>query len=149
MKKLFFLPLLIITIAVSGTAPHSSDDIIGCWMSTENNLEVEVFKTGKEYKARIIWFDDRDDKNSPMNVRNDRKNPNKELRKRKVVGLEVMNGLIYNADTEEWQDGRIYDASTGKDWNVKALMTKDNYLKVRGYWHFQFLGQNMFFKKVS
>ena len=83
-----------------------------------------------------------------MNERRDTKNPDKTLRTQKIIGMEVMHGLMYNIKEDEWQDGRIYDASSGKDWNAKAWLTKDGCLKVRGFWHFEFLGQNMCFKKV-
>lgn len=114
----------------------------------DNNLEVEVYRIGTEYRAKIVWFDDSDDKSKPMAERCDTKNPDKALRTRKIIGLEVMNGLVYNEDDDEWQDGRIYDASTGKDWNAKAWIAKDGSLKVRGFWNFEILGKNMRFKKV-
>lgn len=60
----------------------------------------------------------------------------------------VMNGLVYNAKDNEWQDGRIYDASTGKTWNAKISLAPDGCLKVRGFWHFEFLGKNLCFKRV-
>jgi uncharacterized protein (DUF2147 family) len=148
MKKNFFLPLLIM-LAGATTAQHNCDDIIGRWMNTDNNLEVEVFKADKDYKAKVVWFDDSDDKSQPTNIRCDTKNPKEESRSMKIIGLEVMYGLLYNAEDDEWQHGRIYDSSSGKNWNAKAWLTKDGRLKVRGYWHFQFLGQNMTFNKVS
>jgi uncharacterized protein (DUF2147 family) len=148
MKKLLFL-LLIMLLSKIATAQHNSDDIIGHWMNTDNNLEVEVFKINNEYKAKVVWFDDSDDKRQPMNIRCDTKNPKEELRSRKIVGLEVMYGLVYNEDDDEWQHGRIYDSSSGKNWNAKAWLTKDGRLKVRGFWHFEFLGQNITFNKVS
>ena len=124
-------------------------NILGKWMSEEKNLEVEIFKDGNQYKSTVVWFDDSDDKNIPMALRYDTKNPDKNLRGRKVIGLEVMNGLVYNAEDDEWQSGRIYDASTGKDWNVKAWLNKDGILKVRGYWHFPIFGETMSFNKVQ
>ena len=145
MKYLFFF--VCITFAKS-YAQTNADYITGKWMSTDNNLEVEIFKTGSEYKATVVWFDDTDNKNNPMNTRCDTKNPDKSLRTRKIIGMEVMHGLVYNKDDEEWQDGRIYDASSGKDWNAKAWITKDGCLKVRGFWHFEIFGQNMSFKRV-
>lgn len=149
MKNLFFLTLLIITTAFNIPAHHSNTDITGRWMSTENNLEVEVFRTGNEFKARVIWFDDSDDKSRPMNIRCDIKNPDKQLQKRKLIGLEVMDGLVYNENNDDWEDGRIYDASSGKNWNANAWIMEDGNLKVRGYWHLKCLGQNIFFKRVS
>lgn len=148
MKYILLILLLYPLSSFKNIASTHTDDIIGKWMNSEdNNLEVEVYKSGNEYKARIIWFDDTDDKTRPMAVRCDIKNPDKSLRARKIIGLEVMHGLVYNEDDDEWQDGRIYDASTGKEWNAKAWINKDGCLKVRGYWHFEFLGQNMCFKK--
>ena len=149
--KNFLLALLLLPFcSFKYAAISNSDAIVGKWMSTEdNNLEVEVYKIGTEYRAKIIWFDDSDDKSRPMGERRDTKNPDKALRTRKIIGLEVMHGLVYNQDDDEWQDGRIYDASTGKDWNAKAWLAKDGCLKVRGFWHFEFLGQNMCFKKIK
>lgn len=147
LKKLIFLPLVMIALAAA--AQGNADNIIGKWMSAEKNLEVEVFKIANEYRAKVIWFDDSDDKGSPMAVRCDVKNPDKALRTRKIIGMEVMHGLVYNATDMEWQDGRIYDSSSGKDWNAKAWLTHDGGLKVRGFWHFEFLGQNISFKKIS
>lgn len=149
MKKFLFLPVLIITLSNTAAAQHNADAIIGRWMSTENNLEVEVFKAANEYKARVIWVDNSNNKNKPVYIKYDNKNPNEVLRSRKIIGMEVMHGLVYNADEDDWQGGKIYDASRGKDWNAKAWLTKDGYLKVRGFWHFECLGQNLVLKKVS
>ena len=150
MNKLIFLLFLFLLFAGFDLPRHNNDNaIIGNWMSTDKNLEVEVFKMGNEFKARVIWFDDGDNKGEPMNARLDSKNSNKALRSRKIIGLEVMHGLEYNSDDNEWQNGWIYDSSSGKIWSAKASLTEDGRLKVRGFWHFQFLGQNIYFKRVS
>jgi len=78
-----------------------------------------------------------------MNERCDSKNPVVSLRTNKIIGLEVMHGLVYDVDDNEWKDGRIYDSSMGKDSNAKAWLTNDGVLKVRGFWHFEFPGKNM------
>jgi uncharacterized protein (DUF2147 family) len=118
-------------------------------MSTKGNLEVEVFKTGNEYKAKVIWFDDRDDKSRPMNTRCDKWNPNQQLRNKKILGIEVMTGLVYNSSVVEWQDGVTYDARTGRYYGASAVINSDGLLKVRGYWHIRWLGQTMSFKKIE
>ncbi len=146
MKQFILTPVLFLALAAA--PQHKVNDIVGRWMSSESNLEVEVYKTGNEYRAKVIWFDDTDNKSKPYNIRLDTKNPDKAMRTKKICGMEVMHGLIYNADDDEWQYGRIYDASSGKDWNAKAWLAKDGNLKVRGYWHFEFLGQIMTFRKI-
>jgi uncharacterized protein (DUF2147 family) len=147
MKFLLSLIIFLIT-GISSHAQINADAILGKWMSEDKNLEVEIFKAGSEYKATVVWFDDTDDKRHPMNERCDKKNPDKSLCTRKIIGMEVMQGLVYNEGDKEWQGGRIYDASSGKDWNAKAWL-KDGFLKVRGYWHFEFLGETMRLKKIA
>lgn len=137
--------VILISVTTALAAQQNVNLIIGRWMSTENNLEVEVFKTGNEFRARVVWFDNTDDKRIPMNQRSDKKNPDQMLCSRKIIGMEGMNGLVYNAKDNEWQDGRIYDASTGKTWNAKISLAPDGCLKVRGFWHFEFLGKNLYF----
>ena len=148
MNKLLIFSGLLLVLSGASIHPYDGEDIVGKWMSTEKNLEVEVFRVNNEYKATLVWFDDSDDKSDPMSTRCDKKNSRRELRSRKIIGLEVMHGLTYNPDDNEWQNGWIYDSSTGKIWNAKAWLTKDGLLKVRGYWHFEFLGRNMSFNKV-
>jgi uncharacterized protein (DUF2147 family) len=110
---------------------------------------VEIFKAGDEFKARVIWFDDKDNLSRPMEKRCDTKNPDQYLKTRKVIGMEVMTGLIYIPENDDWENGQIYDASSGKIWKANVLIMQDGTLKVRGYWHLQCLGKNLFFKKIS
>ena len=146
--RIFALVLLFFTACAFTSMNGNADAIAGKWMSAEDNLEVEVYRDGDSYKARVLWFDDTDNKGRPMDVRQDTKNPDKTLRSRKIIGLNVMYGLTYNADDEEWQDGHIYDPSTGKEWNAKAWINSEGVLRVRGYWHFSLFGQTMSFKKI-
>ena len=148
MIKLFFLSVVMITVVQKSFSQNNPDQIIGSWMSAENNLEVEIFKAGDNYKARVDWFDDSDDKSRPMNTRCDFRNPDETLRKRKIIGLVVMNGLIYNEENNDWEQGKIYDPHSGKDWNAKVCFTKSGLLKVRGYWSFQLLGKDLLFRKI-
>lgn len=150
MKNILLALFLIPICSFKNTGITNVEKIVGKWMASEDsNLEVEIYKSGNEYRARIIWFDDTDDSSSPMAERCDTKNPDKTLRNRKIIGLQVMQGLVYNTEKDQWQDGQIYDASSGKQWNAKAWLTSDGYLKVRGYWHFEFMGQNICFKKMQ
>jgi uncharacterized protein (DUF2147 family) len=131
----------------NANAQKNPDAILGKWISEERNLEVKVYKTGTEYKAKVLWFDDSDDKSKPWNTRTDDKNPNKELRSKKITDLDVLTGLIYKEDDDEWINGVIYDSKTGKTWSAKVWINKNNQLKVRGYWLMSFLGETMSFNK--
>ncbi|MEO5944739.1 MAG: DUF2147 domain-containing protein [Ferruginibacter sp.] len=149
LKKPIPFLLLIIFSSQALFAQSREDAIAGKWMSSDNNLEVEIYKANKDFKAKVIWFDDTDDKSKPMNERLDEKNKDKALRTRKIIGMEALRNLTYNKEDDEWLDGIIYDSSSGKEWNAKAWLTDEGLLKVRGYWHFSVFGQNMTFKKVK
>lgn len=149
MRYSLFNFLFTLVFSTPGMAQNQANTIMGKWMSSENNLEVEVFKQGNEFKGRLLWFDDSDDKTKPVNVRLDEKNHDKALRIRKLIGIEVLHNLQYNPGDDEWQDGIIYDGSSGKEWDAKAWINTDGLLKVRGYWHFSIFGQTMSFKRVN
>jgi uncharacterized protein (DUF2147 family) len=134
--------------SMNASENNNADLIIGKWITAErNSLIVEVYKAGDEYKARIIWFNDRDDKSRPMDTRCDIKNPDRHLRSRKLIGMDVLSNLKFNELDKEWQSGKIYDALSGKTWDVKAAINAAGLLYVRGYWHFPVIGKTMIFKK--
>lgn len=133
---------------LKAASQNNADRIVGQWMSTENNMAVEIYKTGKFYEAKVIWVDNSNDKSTSMNTGYDSRNPDETLRKRKVIGLVVMNGLMYNEQNNDWEQGKIYDPHNGKYWNAKAFLTKEGLLSVRGYWGFQLLGKDLLFKKI-
>jgi uncharacterized protein (DUF2147 family) len=124
-----------------------SDAILGKWINVEGNLEVEVYKQNNDFRAKLLWFDDSDDKSKPMNVRTDEKNPDKALSSRKLIGLDVLRNLKYYSHDDEWDDGKIYDSNSGKEWSTEIWITKDGLLKVKGYWLFKFISQTETFKR--
>lgn len=133
---------------LKAASQNNANRIVGQWMSEENNMAVEIYKAGKFYEAKVIWVDNSNHKSSSMNAGYDNRNPDETLRKRKIIGLVVMNSLMYNEQNNDWEQGQIYDPHSGKYWNAKACLTKDGYLKVRGYWDFQLLGKDLLFKRI-
>ena len=143
----FLLSIFISCISITSFTQTSPDAILGKWMTDANNCIVEVYKENTEYKAKVVWFDIKN--KQPMNDWLDVKNPDKALRSRKLLGMEVLNRLHYNRHDNEWVDGVIYDATTGKKWDSVVWLTKDNNLKVKGYWLFRWLCQTKTFKRVD
>ncbi|MEP6711573.1 MAG: DUF2147 domain-containing protein [Ferruginibacter sp.] len=148
-KAMLFAVIMVGVCPLYSTAQNNEDAIVGRWMSSENNIAVEVYKQTQDFKAIVIWFDDTDDKSKPMNERLDEKNHDKNLRTRKIIGMEALRGLKYSKEDAEWQHGIIYDSSSGKEWDAKAWINNDGLLKVRGYWHFAIFGENMTFKRMK
>ena len=128
--------------------PETSDRIIGRWISAQGNVIVQVYKDSLTYKGKVEWFDDSDDPTQPMSVRKDVHNPDRNLRNRTIIGLPVLQGLTYNPKCKCWENGKIYDVNTGKIWSSTIRMENDDLLNIRGFWHFEFLGRTMSFKRL-
>lgn len=146
------LLLLLTLLAGQVTAAKTTsacDQIIGTWMSEQKNCIVQIFKDGESFRASVVWFDDSDDKTQPMYTRMDDKNPDKNLRTRKILGMNVLRNLTYNANSNSWENGFIYDAKSGREWSSAAMIDNEGCLKVTGYWHFKFIGKSIKFKRVS
>ncbi|MFA6246476.1 MAG: DUF2147 domain-containing protein [Mucilaginibacter sp.] len=133
------------TVATSAAA---AEKVCGKWKLDDDKLIVQVYKEGAEYKAKIVWFDDHDD-SKELNYWTDEKNPNPALRSRKLLGMNVLEQLTYNQQTNSWENGMIYDAKHGRLWNSSAYIDKEGALKVKGYWHFKFIGKTLTFKRLS
>src|SRR5688572_4786071 len=118
-RVLFFLIGFFVYLP-SGFSNTHPDDIIGQWMSVQDNVKVQVYRDGNEYKAKVLWFKDTDDKSKPMNTRTDERNPDPKLRNRKIIGMQVLSKMRFNSKSGRWEDGLIYDAKTGKEWSSVA-----------------------------
>lgn len=142
---IFFLSLY---LGVIMTQINPPDAILGKWETTKNNLIVEVYKDHEKYKAKVIWFKNTNEEHNPSAQWRDEKNPDKALRERKILGMEVMQNLMYDPVENRWERGEIYDSTTGRTWSSSAWISPAGLLEVRGYWHFEFIGQTLAFKKI-
>lgn len=144
-----FLSLLLVSANPGKTAKNiaASEMICGKWQTEEKNLIVQVYKVDDEFKAKIVWFSDKGD-TKKMDEWTDKKNPDPALRDRKILGMNVLEKLVYSPETNSWENGMIYDAKNGRHWNSSAYIEKDGKLKVKGYWHFKFIGKTMTFTRI-
>ncbi|MBS1524810.1 MAG: DUF2147 domain-containing protein [Bacteroidetes bacterium] len=141
-----FFSLIVLWQARVVASPNA-DLICGKWMSAEKNLTVDIYRVGNEFRARITWF--KGEPGRPMETWLDSKNPNPALRKRKVLGTEILRGLEYEPGSNSWEDGLVYDAKHGHEWDAAAYIDEGGLLHVRGYWHFKIFGKTMVFHRVN
>ena len=61
----------------------------------------------------------------------------------KIKGMVIVEGMIFDADDNEWDDGTILDPKNGTVYDCKLWLDEDNsnQLKVRGYVAFFFRTQ--------
>ncbi len=123
------------------TSAQPAAMVTGVWVTPNNKSHVRIYRgaDGKFY-GKIIWLKQPD---YPANYKVkslagkpkiDRHNPDKRLRDRAVLGLNILTGFQYLPKQHAWGKGKCYDPTKGKTYNCRMWFTgngKD--LKLRGY----------------
>ena len=135
-KNILFL---VITIWSNTLFAETSQDILGIWLNEEEDAKIEVFKEDGKIFGKIVWLLNPKDENGDWRL--DEKNPNENLRSRKILGLTVMHNLKWDEDNKEWNSGKIYDAREGDTYSLYARLDGENILKLKGYIGFSLFGK--------
>lgn len=130
MKRFFATLLVCMCAAVSMLAQGAADKIIGNYQIDYNGKQskVKIFKYGDGYRVQNTWA--RESKNEDGSVKLDVKNPDKAKRKVPVSEIVLIDKVTY--DGEMWCDGKIYDPTSGKKYNVEIRIKDAKTLEVRG-----------------
>ncbi|TDO03700.1 DUF2147 domain-containing protein [Sunxiuqinia elliptica] len=130
MKQLLVLGVL--TLWLTTALAQKPTDITGIWWNDEKTSKIEVVEQNGNYMGTIVYMIPEKYKNGE--APKDKENPDKALRNRSIVGLQILSQLTYDAGKKEWQGGRIYDPKSGKTYDCFAWFDKDtNTLSLKGY----------------
>ncbi len=127
---------------------NTKDEILGKWMATDKSVEVNVYKEGNAFRAKVIWFDERLGGGSPLNSRVDIYNPDINLRHRKIIGMDILEGLHFNTENQRYENGKIYDGSSGRIWDANVEIKEGSRLCVRGFWKWTWIGKTLYFGRI-
>ena len=142
------ISLFLVLFSTQIFAQTKKDDVLGKWISTDKSVAVQVYRQRNDFKAKVIWFDERLGSGTPMNSRHDTHNPDEKLRTRKVIGMDILNGLNFNSANQRWESGKIYDASSGRTWDALGEINSEGKLCVRGFWKFSWIGKSLYFTRI-
>lgn len=145
--RISVIALLFTVWSQAATVVRMDEVICGRWMSEDKDLMINISKQNTEYTATIVWFDDRDE-TKKMEEHVDGLNPDPSLRNRKLVGINMIEKLEYSPESNTWENGVMYDAQQGRQWNSCAYINQKGELKVKTYWHLKFLGKTRTFKRI-
>lgn len=123
MKK-FILTIALLAVPFMAAL---AQDVIGKWKLDDGSAIVEVYKSGDAYNGKIVWLEEPNDPSGKP--ASDTNNPDKSLRSRKLIGLNMLSGLKKNGG--EYTGGSIYDPGNGKTYNCSMKVDGD-VLHVRG-----------------
>jgi len=148
MRLLLLFLLFVNTRQVEAKMPTGPNDILGRWTTLKKNLIIEIYQQNNQYKAKVIELHDHHNL-TPAAQRLDEKNPNPGLRSRHIIGMNVLDGLVYNTADKRWEGGTIYNPGSGKEYSAVVELTEDGLLRVKGYWTLEWIGKTMLFQRVG
>ena len=119
--------ILTLAMLVMPLAAAFAQDVIGKWKLEDGTAIVEVYKQGDVYNGKIVWLQNATETDGSPAV--DKNNPDKALRSRQLIGLNMLSGLKKNGG--EYNGGSIYDPGNGKTYNCSMKVDGD-VLHVRG-----------------
>ena len=123
MKKI----ILSIAIMAIGLISASAQDVIGKWKLEDGTAIVEVYKQGDVFNGKIVWLQNPTEADGTP--AKDGNNPDKSLRSRQLIGLNMLHGL--KKEGSKYAGGKIYDPGNGKTYNC-SMQVNGDILKVRG-----------------
>jgi uncharacterized protein (DUF2147 family) len=140
LKLQFWVALFFLLITASGFAQAkqpSADSVTGLYWSPKKDAKIEVYKKAGKYFGKSVWV---------ALPKKDVKNPDKNLRTREVLGIELLHGFTYKDGC--YADGTVYDPESGKTYDCKMSLNGNN-LKVRGYIGISLFGRTENFERIK
>ena len=139
MKKAILTLIMCLMTGISAVAQSAGDKIIGTYKAVQEGREskVKFSKYGDGYRGQIIWL--KNNKNADGSIKTDVKNPDKAKRNVPADKIVIIDKVTYEDGI--WQNGKIYDPTSGKTYKVELRFSDAKTLEVKGK-----LGP--FFKKV-
>lgn len=151
MRKFHIMRSYIITIilsllcSLSGFSQNAGDRIIGNYQIDYEGYQsrVKIYKYKDGYRVQNYWM--KEPNHADGTPIRDVNNPDKSKRNVPVSEVVFIDKVVYKDG--EWIDGKIYDPTSGKFYNVKMQMDDDKTLHLRcGLWGIY--PKSLFWKKL-
>ena len=123
-----------------------SDDICGIWLEEKKESHIEIYKINDVYYGKIVWL--ANPTNADGSIKLDKENPDSKLKNRNILGLEIIKNLEF-IGSNNWGNGQIYDARTGKTYELNARLKSKDILLLRGFLGFSLIGKTTSWSRVK
>ncbi len=135
MKKWFALLLIFLVKFSPLIAQVNGDDLLGYWITEDNNAVIHCYKLNDEYFARVVWY-------GPFKEETLKKMSPEE---RANVPTKYINALVlrdFKFENKEWNSGHIIQVFEDKTYTafIKEISKKE--LKITGFIFFRWLSES-------
>ena len=147
MKRLLHLLILFFAINTLANA-QSPDNILGIWLNADKDAKIEVYKADGKYYGKIVWLLKNHEEDGSVPNRDD-KNPDNALKSRPLMGINILQDLVWDADDKEYDDGEIYDPKSGNTYSLYGYIKDDGSLFMKGYIGLAIIGRSTIWTRSS
>ena len=137
------LPAVAVLAAVA--APVAAE-IEGIWLVENGEAKIKVQRCADDVCGRIVWLSEPTD--SEGNVKRDILNPDRSLRDRTVIDVQLFRIPAVPDKRGVWSGGRIYDPDTGKTHRCTLRLDGER-LKLRGYIGIRLFGRSTYWTRTT
>jgi uncharacterized protein (DUF2147 family) len=110
---------------------QNTDDIIGVWWNEAKTSKIKVEKKEGKYIGTIVYVIPEKYVNGAPGK--DANNPDINLKNRSILQLQILEGLVFNANEKEWASGSIYDPTAGKTYECFVYLEGHDTLQLKGF----------------
>lgn len=123
----------------------SAQSVIGKWktiddVSGEVKSIVQIYEENGKIYGKVIEIMDASKRNRLC------ENCPGVLKNKPVLGLKIINGLEKNGSS--YENGKILDPESGKEYKCYISLEDDKTLKVRGYIGISLMGRTQYWKRI-
>ena len=123
-----------LSAAVASASTNGGDRILGVYKAVKDGAEskVRISKIGDNaYQAQIFWLEKPTYPDGTL--RKDLKNPDPAKRETLASQIVLIESVNYDPKENVWNNGNIYDPTSGKVYRTIVDFTEEKTLRVRGF----------------
>ncbi|BDD09617.1 hypothetical protein FUAX_20490 [Fulvitalea axinellae] len=142
-----FFAILALAFFHSSSFAAGTDPLIGVWYNQDKDAKIEIYKCGEKFCGKIVWL--KNPKDDAGKEKLDTKNPDKDLRSKPIMGINLLKGFTAEGDGE-YEGGTIYNPKEGKTYSCELKLKKaGKQLKVRGYIGISLIGKTQYWDRAE
>ncbi|UYZ60344.1 DUF2147 domain-containing protein [Hymenobacter latericus] len=148
MKAIRVLPLLLaLALAPWGQLfAQPAAMPLGVWADEQGESHIELYRCGEQLCGKIVNLQQPND--AEGHPRLDVHNPDPKKRTQPHLGLVVLQNLRYDAGSNRWDGGEIYDPENGRTYSCFVRQLGPDKLEVKGYIGFALVGRSQYWTRV-
>jgi len=117
------------SILIATLAWAEKTDVEGRWLTEKGDGWITIQTVGDSLEGSVAGSPDPEQREEREF---DDRNPDPNLRTRRLDGLTIMKGFEYDGDGR-WSGGTVYDPNSGKTYKCTITQVDADTLKIRGF----------------